>query len=88
MNDFDDSPVPIYGAPVEPQTPIPEKIKGWNLEYGYNAYRDIVLVKKLKEILADENKVAEILETLDNVCKDCWNEDISNGKHCYCTADW
>lgn len=78
----EDECVPIYGATVTPgMDKAPHStIKEWNRNYGPNAYRDIYLVKQLRQVLLDDDQIADVLDVLDNVCPDCWNNHLP----CYC----
>jgi hypothetical protein len=77
-------PTPVYGAPFLQEKALPLKIKEWNLEHGENAYKDILLIRRLKEILDnDTEKVSDVLELLENICTSCWNKEGS----CQCWND-
>ena len=76
----DDKPTPIYGAPAGPEYIPHQTIKEWNRNYGPNAYKDIYLVKQLRQVLLDDDQIADVLDVLDNVCPDCWNNHLP----CYC----
>ena len=61
-----------------------KRIKEWC--EGHNLYYEPVLVKKLREVLKDDNKVADVLEVIDSVCRFCYDTDISKDG-CWCMAD-
>lgn len=79
----EDDIVPIYGAPAGPVITKNQKVKDWNKEYGLNAMKDILFVKKLKQSGFYESQIERILQVIEKTCTHCWDGSDT----CCCIKD-
>ncbi len=57
-------------------------IKEFNDRYGFS-FRDCLFIRKLREAGFNNEQINAILETMDNICKGCY--DAEDG--CQCQND-
>lgn len=55
-----------------------EMIEAWESRTGAS-----LLVRRLREVLLDDEQVWDVLAVIDGVCQNCWNADAG----CKCTRD-